>query len=255
VPQNLQAAATRYDEIGRSYRATRRPDPRIAASIIEALGDARSVANIGAGTGSYEPTDREVLAIEPSAAMIAQRPPGSAPAIRAKAEMLPLNDASFDAALAVNTVHHWNDLRAGLRELRRIARKRIVIFHRDAQSGGRFWLTEEYLPQLDPSTHLAAIAETTNHELRPTTIRTVPLQHECMDGLFSAYWARPDMYLDSEIRQNISNFALAGEHELSMGLTRLQTDLKSGAWDRKHGHLRSLSEFDLGHRLFIAELL
>lgn len=245
---------TRYDQIGKSYRATRRPDPRIAASIVRALGDARSVANIGAGTGSYEPDDREVLAVEPSETMTAQRPSGAAPAVRARAESLPFRDGSFDAALAINTLHHWTDVRAGLRELKRIARKRVVIFIRDAQKGTPLWLTEDYLPRLDPSGRLTAIVGTMNSVLSPTAVLPVPLPHDCIDGLFSAYWGRPEIYLDDEVRRNISNFALVPEHELSEGLARLRADLASGEWDRKYGHLRWLPELDLGHRLLIAEL-
>ena len=246
--------STLYDRIGRSYCATRRQDPRIASLINDALGDARSVVNVGAGIGAYEPTDREVLAIEPSEAMIAHRPRRSAPVIRASAENLPLRDGSFDAALAVNTVQHWTDPRAGLRELRRIARKRIVIFRRDAQSGTPFWLTEDYLPSLDPSRRTSAIVEAIEDELRSVEALPVRLPRDCIDSLFSAYWRRPEMYLDSGIRRNISNFALTMEDDLAEGLASLQADLESGAWDRTYGHLRSLPELDLGHRLLIAEL-
>lgn len=246
--------STRYDRIGKSYAATRREDARIAAAIYSALGDARSVANIGAGTGSYEPTDREVLAIEPSWMMIAQRPKGSAPAIQARAESLPLRDGSVDAALAINTVHHWADLRAGLREVRRIARKRIVIFIRDAQRGMPFWLTEDYLPGLDPARRLSDIIDTINSDLQPTQTIPVPLPRDCADGLFSAYWARPEIYLDGAVRRNISNFALVPGDELLHGLARLRAELESGLWDQKFGHLRALPELDLGHRLVIAEL-
>jgi len=243
-----------YDRIGGSYRVTRRPDPRIAGLINEALGDARSVVNVGAGTGAYEPTDREVLAVEPSETMITQRPSQAAPVIKASAEELPLADDSFDAALAVNTVQHWTDLRGGLRELRRVARKRVVIFVRDARKSTPFWLVEDYLPALDPSGRMAAIVETIEHELRPVTALRVHLPRDCVDGVFSAYWARPEMYLDSEVRRNISNFALAADGDLAGGLARLEADLESGAWDRRYGHLRTLPELDLGHRLLIAEL-
>jgi SAM-dependent methyltransferase len=242
-----------YDRIGGNYRATRRADPRIAALIRDALGDAHSVVNVGAGSGAYEPLDREVLAVEPSETMIVQRPRDSAPAIQASAEELPLSDDSFDAALAVNTAQHWTDLRAGLRELRRVARKRIVIFLRDSRSGVPFWLVEEYLPALDPSGRLAAIVETIERELRPIRVVPVRLPRDCADGLFSAYWGRPELYLDREIRQNISNFALAAEEDVEEGLARLEADLESGAWDRRYGHLRSLQELDLGHRLLISE--
>jgi SAM-dependent methyltransferase len=244
--------STLYDRIGGSYCTTRRQDPRIAALIEDALGDARSAINVGAGTGSYEPTDREVLAVEPSRTMITQRPRRSAPVIRASAEKLPLRDKSFDAALAVNT-QHWTDLRAGLRELRRIARKRIVIFLRDTQRGTPFWLTEDYLPSLDPSRRTSARAAIED-EFRSVKVLPLRLPRDCIDGVFSAYWGRPEMYLDSEIRRNISNFALATEGDLAEGLARLQADLESGAWDRRYGHLRSLSELDLGHRVLVAEL-
>jgi SAM-dependent methyltransferase len=253
-PAGLADMSRLYDRIGGSYGATRRPDPRIAALINDALGDARSVVNVGAGTGAYEPTDREVLAVEPSETMIAQRPRRSAPVIQASAEELPLPDNSFDAALAVNTVHHWTNLRSGLRELRRIARQRIVIFLRHPRSGAPFWLVEDYLPALDQSGRSSAIVETIEHELRPVTALAVRLPHDCLDGLFSAYWGRPEMYLDSEIRRNISNFALAAEGDLAGGLARLQADVESGAWDRRYGHLRFLPELDLGHRLLVAEL-
>lgn len=241
-----------YDRIGASYCATRRPDPRIAALIVEALGDARSVVNVGAGSGSYEPADREVLAVEPSATMIDQRPPGAAPVIQARAENLPLDDDSFDAALAVNTVQHWSDLPAGLRELRRVARRRVVIFLRDGRRGVPFWLAEDYMPALVRSQGISV--EAIERDLGPLTSVAVPLPRDCHDGLFSAYWARPELYLDPEIRRNISNFALAPECDVEGGLARLADDLESGAWDRRYGHLRSLPELDLGHCVLIADL-
>ena len=242
-----------YERIGVTYSSTRRPDPRIATAIVGALGDARSVVNVGAGTVGYEPNDREVLAIEPSATMIAQRPLTAAPAIEAAAEALPLADRSFDAALAVNTVHHWADLETGLRELRRVARKRVVIFLRNPASGHRFWLAG-YLPALDPTAKMTVIVETIERELAPVTRVPVPLPADCVDGLFSAFWARPEMYLDEEIRRNISNFALARDDYVAGGIARLEADLRSGEWDRRFGHLRSLPELDLGHLLLVAEL-
>jgi SAM-dependent methyltransferase len=186
--------------------------------------------------------------------MIAQRPPGSAPALRGNAESLPVADKSFDAALAVNTVHHWDDLAAGLRELRRVARKRIVIFRRDGQKGTPLWLVEPYLPVLAEPRKSAAIAETIERELGPVTTIPVALPRDCSDGHFSAYWARPEAYLDGDIRRNISNFALASERELAQGLERLKADLESGEWDRRYGRLRSLPELDLGHRVIVAEV-
>jgi SAM-dependent methyltransferase len=242
-----------YDRIGAHYATTRTTDARIANAIRAALGDARSVLNVGAGAGAYEPDDLEVLAIEPSAAMIAQRPAGAAPVLQASAEELPLPDRSFDAALAVNTVHHWADLRAGLRELRRVTRKRIVIFFRDRARGEPFWL-EDYLPELAQPERVAQLTQTIERELHPVTALPVALPNDCADGLFSAYWARPELYLDAAVRSNISQFALRPESEVADGLARLQADLESGAWDQRYGHLRSLRERDFGHRLFVAEL-
>ena len=243
-----------YDRIGATYAATRAADPRIAGSIRAALGDARSVVNVGAGTGAYEPSDLEVLAVEPSAAMIAQRPPGAAPALRGRAESVPVADGSFDAALAVNTIHHWDDLAAGLRELRRVARTRIVIFRRDGQQGTAFWLVERYLPVLADPAKSAAIAAAIERELGPVTEIPVPLPRDCSDGFFGAHWARPEAYLDGSVRRNISNVALASERDLAQGLERLEAELESGEWDRRYGHLRSLPELDLGHRIVVAEL-
>jgi hypothetical protein len=154
----------------------------------------------------------------------------------------------------VNTVHHWPDLRAGLHELRRIARKRIVIFLRNGRAGTPFWLTESYLPELDRSPRSAEIVATIEDEFPSLKTVAVLLPHDCIDGLFSAYWRRPEMYLDSEVRSNISNFALAAEDVVARGLAQLQSDLESGEWDRKYGHLRSLPEINLGHRLLVAEL-
>ncbi len=243
-----------YDSIGGTYRVTRKQDPRIAAAIHEALGDARSVVNVGAGAGSYEPANKDVFAVEPSATMIAQRSKSSAPAIQARAEELPFRDSSFDAVLAVNTLHHWTDLRAGLRELRRIARRRIVIFLRDPNTGNRFWLTRDYFPALDGSPRIAAMVEAVRDQFKAIQDVPVSLPSDCADGLFSAYWSRPEMYLDEEIRRNISNFALATEEDLAGGLLSLEGDLRSGIWDKRYGHLRSLAELDLGHRVLVLEV-
>jgi SAM-dependent methyltransferase len=246
------AIGTVYDRIGRSYGATRQPDPRIAARIEEALGDARSIVNVGAGTGAYEPSDRDVLAVEPSSTMIAQRATKAAPAIQASAESLPLADDSFDAAMAVNTLHHWSDVRAGVRELRRVARRRVVIFLRHPRCGTLIWL-HEYFPTLARDDGLTGVVAIVEEELRPALV-PVPLPRDCVDGLYSAFWARPEAYLDADVRRNISNFALASHDEVAEGVTRLRADLESGAWDRRYGQLRSLPELDLGHRVLVAEL-
>jgi SAM-dependent methyltransferase len=247
--------STLYDRIGRSYEATRKPDPRIAALLLEALADARSVLNVGAGTGSYEPTDRDVVAVEPSATMIAQRPPGSAPVIQASAEELPLPDKSYDAALAINTIHHWHDVPRALAELRRVVRRRIVVFMNDMSQDEGFWLVERYFPQFRANAHaLSEIRGLLERELGPLRGVRVALPADCTDGLLTAFWARPEAYLDSTVRANISPFARLSEQEVTAGIERLAADLASGEWDRLFGHLRHVRELHLGHRILVAEL-
>jgi SAM-dependent methyltransferase len=245
--------AARYDSIGRTYTATRQTDPRIAARIWAALGDARTIVNVGAGTGNYEPPDRDVTAVEPSAVMIAQRAPEAAPAVQASAEELPFGDDSFDAAMAVLTLHHWSDWRAGCAELRRVARDRVVVFSWDPTYRGRMWLSAEYFPTLSwqdvrefPSLHAQAAA------LR-ATVEVVPVPWDCRDGFFSAFWRRPEAYLDPAVRAGISTMARR-EDELAEGIARLRADLESGEWARRHANLLDLEELDLGYRLLVASL-
>jgi SAM-dependent methyltransferase len=241
-----------YDRIGRTYTATRRPDPRIAARIVAALGDARTVVNVGAGTGSYEPSDREVTAVEPSAVMIAQRPPGAAPVVQAAAEALPFADASFDAAMAVLTLHHWSDWRAGCRELRRVARERVVVLSWDPGYARRLWLVDEYLPDAyAPAVQgFPAVAE--QAQALGAHIEAVPVPWDCRDGFLGAYWRRPEAYLDPDVRAGISTMARLGDEPLADGLARLCADLDSGAWARRHADLLERDELDLGYRLLVA---
>lgn len=194
-----------YDAIGSAYPATRRTEPRIAARIWEALGDARTVLNVGAGTGSYEPRDRELTAVEPSAVMRAQRPAGAAPCVAAGAESLPFEDQSFDAAMAVSTVHHWPDPIAGLREMKRVAR-RVVVFTYDAGNTGspeQFWLTRDYLPEFaDLLTGWPSVTDLT----RAIGGRAEPvlIPWDCADGFFEAHWRRPEAYLEDHVRRAVS---------------------------------------------------
>jgi SAM-dependent methyltransferase len=239
-----------YDRIGRSYIATRGEDPRIAAAIHAALGDARTVLNVGAGAGAYEPRDREVTAVEPSAVMRAQRPPGAAPCIDARAEWLPFGDGSFDAAMAVLSDHHWSDRLAGLRELRRVGR-RAVVFQWDPAFVDAFWLTREYLPSFAPA--LEDTFGAARNALGATREVVVPIPHDCRDGFLMAYWRRPEAYLDPTVRANISVFSLLPAAEVDAMVTALRADLVSGAWERRHADLLALDEIDLGYRLLIAE--
>jgi SAM-dependent methyltransferase len=238
-----------YDRIGVDYSNLRKPDPRIAAPILAALGSASSVLNVGAGTGSYEPADRAVTAIEPSAGMIRQRRPSAAPAIQGHAEALPFPDRSFDAVMAILTVHHWTDKARGLREMRRVARGPAIVLTFDPAHRGT-WLTD-YLPQLSALDE-AQMPPMADYErwLGPVEISPVPVPADCSDGFLHAYWRRPAAYLDPRIRRGISSFwALSDVDE---GLARLEADLASGHWTRRYGHLLDLDALDAGYRLVVA---
>jgi SAM-dependent methyltransferase len=241
-----------YDVIGRTYAHTRTTDPRIAAAIWDALGDARTVVNVGAGTGNYEPPDREVTAVEPSAVMLAQRPPEAAPAIQGSAEALPFEDASFDAAMAVLTLHHWSDWRAGLEELRRVAR-RVVVLSWDPSFAGRLWISAEYFPQLidEDVEHFPSLADQAG-ALRALRVTAVPIPHDCRDGFYGAHWRRPEAYLDPVVRAGISTMAKRAPGELDAGLARLADDVRTGAWAERHADLLALDELDLGYRLLVS---
>lgn len=240
---------SKYDNIGLNYAELRKTDPRIAAVIEAALGPARTVLNVGAGTGSYEPPNRQVTAIEPSIEMIRKRNPTAAQAIQGSAENLPFEDDSFDASMAILTVHHWRDKAAGLREMRRVTRGPVVLLtfdplHRD------MWLLD-YLPQL-AALDEAQMPPMSDYErwLGPVQITPVAIPHDCTDGFLYAYWRRPAAYLDPHIRSGSSAFwALQDTQE---GIRKLADDLESGQWERRYGHLFSSDAFDAGYRLVVA---
>jgi SAM-dependent methyltransferase len=240
-----------YDRIGPGYRAYRRPDPRVAAAIDAALGEAATVVNVGAGAGSYEPAGRAVVAIEPAAAMIAQRAAGSAPVVQASATHLPFGDATFDAALAVLTVHHWPDRPRGLAELARVTRARVVLLTWDPATPD-FWLVDEYFPQIWAIDRpiFPTVAELRN-ALGTIEARPLPVPHDCTDGFLGAYWRRPEAYLDPGVRGAISTFSKI--RDVERGLGRLRRDLADGTWLRRHADLLARAELDLGYRLVIAE--
>ena len=242
-----------YDVIGRTYGATRATDPRIAAAIWDALGDASTVVNVGAGSGNYEPPDRDVTAVEPSEVMIAQRPPEAAPAVQAAAQALPFADDAFDAAMAVLTLHHWADWRAGLAEMRRVASDRVVVFSWDPSFAGRLWVSAEYFPQLveDDVRDFPSLADQAG-ALQALSVTPVPIPHDCRDGFYGAHWRRPEAYLDPVVRAGISTLAKREPGELEAGLTRLEDDLRTGAWAERHADLLAHEELDLGYRLLIS---
>jgi SAM-dependent methyltransferase len=242
--------STLYDRIGRSYAATREEDPRIAAAIHAALGDARTVLNVGAGAGAYEPRDREVTAVEPSAVMRAQRPPDAAPCVDARAEALPFPDGAFDATMAVLSDHHWSDRLAGLRELRRVGR-RAVVFQWDPAYVDAFWLARDYLWSF--ARGLEASFAAGKAALGTTREHVVPIPHDCRDGFLMAYWRRPEAYLDPTVRANISVFALLPPAEVDAMVAALDADLRSGAWERRNAELLGRDEYDFGYRLLVAE--
>jgi len=240
-----------YDAIGRTYTATRATDPRLAAAIWDGLGDARTVLNVGAGTGNYEPPDRELTAVEPSAVMIAQRPPGAAPVVQASAEALPFEDASFDAAMAVLTLHHWTDWRAGIEEMRRVAR-RVVVFSWDPTFAARLWISADYFHQLiEVEGDFPSLADQAG-AVRATRVTAVPIPHDCRDGFYGAYWRRPEAYLDPVVRAGVSVLAKRDPGELDAGLARLADDLRTGAWAERHADLLERDELDLGYRVLVS---
>lgn len=238
-----------YDTIGIDYSHLRREEPRIAAIIDLALGEARTVLNVGAGTGAYESRNRQVTAVEPSAAMIAQRPANVAPAVRGVAENLPFADKSFDAAMAVLTIHHWQDQAKGLAEMRRVAIGPVVLLTFDPVHRGP-WL-HDYFPELVTmdDAQMPPIGFYTEH-LGEVEVRPVPIPHDCIDGFLYAYWRRPAAYLDPHIRAGSSSFwKLDGVED---GLARLEEDLQTGAWEQRYGGVLSLDQLDCGYRLVVA---
>jgi SAM-dependent methyltransferase len=244
-----------YDRIGIGYSEIRRPDPRIAARLEAALGDASTVLNVGAGTGSYEPAGREVTAVEPSETMIAQRPPGAAPVVRARAEALPFADDSFDAATAIITVHHWADQAAGLAEMARVARDRVVVLTFDPPPLLAHWLARDYVPGLyDAHVEMVGSLETVTDALPGAAVEPVPMPRRCEDGFWCALWDRPELHLDPEVRRASSGWHRLDPAEVERGLAALRADLESGAWDERYGHLREAPELDVGLRLVVAEL-
>ncbi|MEN4474364.1 class I SAM-dependent methyltransferase [Mycolicibacterium cosmeticum] len=243
-----------YDAIGRSYRATRRPDARIANQIHSALPIDGTVLNIGAGSGSYEP-DRTLVAIEPSMVMIAQRPRGSAPCIQATAEALPLRDKCVDATMALLTVHHWRDIAAGIAEMRRVTRRRLVILTWDQTVLRNFWLLSEYLPAASATSDALAVPIDRLIELLGgADVQPVPVFHDCTDGFGAAYWRRPEAYLDPVVRAGISMLAQAGDSTLAAGIARLAADLRSGQWFLRHAELLDVDHVDVGYRLLTSDL-
>jgi len=241
-----------YAPLASGYSAYRRPDPRIEFALWSALGDAATVLNVGAGAGSYEPLNRAVTAVEPSASMRAQRPAGR-PAIDATAESLPFDDASFDAAMSTFSVHQWSDVERGLAEMRRVARGPVVILSADPATVEEFWLTD-YAPEVmaTEASRYPAIDRIARALGGEVEIDVVPIPLDCVDGFNQAYYGRPELLLDDGARAANSAWSFVGP-EVEARFTRdLDADLSSGTWDEKYGYLRAQSEFDGALRLVVA---
>jgi SAM-dependent methyltransferase len=241
-----------YDEIGRSYAMFRRPDPRIAGMIDAALADARTVLNVGAGTGSYEPADRDVVAVDPSPVMVRQRPAHRPPVVIAAAEQLPFPDGCFDAAMAVLTAHHWADPVAGLAEMRRVSTTQVVLTF-DPEISNGFWLITDYIPAAGVVPGATALPlSTVVQALEASSVRPVLIPHDCVDGFGWAYWRRPEKYLDPQARACISMLAQADPVLVEAGVKRLSQDLASGEWARRYHQLLQQEWIDGGFRLVVA---
>jgi SAM-dependent methyltransferase len=244
-----------YDTIGQGYLAHRRADPRWAAVIDEQLGNGRVVVNVGAGTGNYEPVGGcAVVAVEPSVVMVEQRAPGAAPAVRASGSALPLATGCADVAMAILTMHHWDDWAAGLAELCRVAPRRVVVLTMDFELHARFWFLEDYVPEVGEFTRRQRPdADTVAGIIGATASIPLLVPRDMQDGVLGAYWCRPEAYLDPAVRANCSGLALADPAVVARGVAALEADLSSGEWRRRHADLDEVAEIDLGYRLVVAD--
>jgi len=241
-----------YDKIGCTYSSRRQSDPRIAAAIEGAVAGCNSILNVGAGTGSYEPASRFVVAVEPSVTMIVQRPIGAAPVVQGRAEALPFPDRSFDAVLGILTVHHWKDRVKGLSECARVARSKVVFLTSDFDVCEKFWLFDYFPELLRADRNIFPSSECIATTLGPIETIIVPVPEDCRDGFLGAYWKRPRAYLDQRVREGISTFSKIGN--VDSQLARLECDIVSGDWEQRYAHLMSLETLDLGYRILISHV-
>lgn len=247
--------APAYDRIGIDYSEVRRADPRFEAALWAALGDAQTVLNIGAGAGSYEPRDREVIAVEPSPVMIAQRPANAAPAIQGVVEDLPLEDKSVDATMGVFTMQHWDDVDRGLAEILRVTRDRVVFITLDVDVTTEMWLCRDYLPEIiEHDRELFPTIAHLENVLPNVSVESLPVTADCTDGFCVALWGRPEAHLDPGIRRSSSIWHRLPDSVVEPALDRLRRDLESGEWDRRYGALRTQASLDVGLRLVRAKL-
>ena len=247
----MSQARVDYDNYAGDYRNYRRPDPRISAQIARWLEAVESILNVGAGTGSYEPRDGRVVALERSPGMIARRPRETGPAVCGSAESLPFADDSFDVAMAILTLHHWQDQAAGFAELKRVARRRVLLVTWIDDSP-RYWL-EDYFPEFRAlDQRIFPDIDTLSSHLGPLRVEAIDIPADCSDGFLCSYWRRPEAYFDPHARAAISSFARIDD--AAPGLRQLRRDLDSGTWQARNGHLLEHETVDLGYRLLVAEL-
>jgi ubiquinone/menaquinone biosynthesis C-methylase UbiE len=253
VKRNYVRMAAIYDAIGRTYRRTRQPDPRIGEAIAAAVRDCASLLNVGAGTGSYEVKKEQLVALEPSLTMIKQRPPEAAPVVCGRAEALPFADKSFDAVSCILTVHHWSDRPQGMAECSRVARKRVVFFTIDPEALNSFWLFDYFPEIINVDRKVLPSFDSFAGAFASMTVQNVMIPEDCRDGFLGAFWKRPHAFLDESVRAGISTFARLKPEELESGLHCLRNDLESGAWQVRYPELTALHELDLGYRIVSCE--
>jgi SAM-dependent methyltransferase len=244
--------ATLYDAIGINYSVTRCTDPKIAKQLYAEFQGATRIVNIGAGTGSYEPDNVELVAVEPSSEMISQRKPGSHRVEKASAEKLPFDDGSFSHAITVNSMHHWKDRALAFSEINRVATERFVAITWDPSSEP-FWLTRDYFPEIyEMDKRIFPDMKEFDGYFDQVKVRPLQIPSDCQDGLLAAFWKRPEAYLSSKVRQSISPFAKI--ENLSEGLRKLEDDLATGAWAKNNHAILSQSSLDVGYKIISARV-
>lgn len=241
-----------YDSIGIDYSVTRRTDPKIAKQLYSELQGATRIVNIGAGTGSYEPENVDLVAVEPSSEMISQRRSGSHKVEQAFAEKLPFGDSSFSHAMTVLSMHHWENRALAFREINRVATEKFVAITWDPKSEP-FWLTRDYFPEIhEMDRRIFPDLDELNEHFADVAVSPLPIPSDCQDGFFAAFWKRPEAYLSSKVRQSMSPFSKI--KNLSDGLQKLENDLASGAWAKNNQAILSLSSVDVGYRIISARV-
>jgi SAM-dependent methyltransferase len=246
-----------YDQIGTGYNATRRADPRIVDSIVALLDLPRGsrILDVGAGTGSYSRAlaerGYEMTALEPSAVMRDQATMDEGMSwITGAAESLPFDDGSFDGAILILCIHHFSDLATAASEVRRaVSTGPIVIFTYDPEAVETPWLFDYFPVFRDQIRASFPSLETIRGHFAGSVVHTTPfpLPHDLADGFAGAAWRYPERYLEQEFRDGTSAFRQLDPSLCKQGLDALERDLNSGAWDARHGAVRSLHEYDHGY--------